>query len=1429
MTKRILIIQENGRHARNRQFRECFALQRAFSHLGVLADVWGLGHDNFSQPFESILSQYDAILSLENYDSGWHPDLSIINVPKAFWCIDAHMGIDRYLDFVRCHRFDVVFNSTEHFVDRFTGLAGKSLWLPNAYDSFLIDKMFNVSKTVLLGFCGNVANRREWIEYLKRRWNLHHDEMVIGPDMVRAINSYRIHWNLNVSIDINYRTFETLGCGTFLLTNYTPGIEKLFTPGVHLVTYQNRDDLDQKLSFYLAHPEECDSIAQQGYNHVRQHHTYCHRAKQILDVLGLVAANTSRSDRNKIESAQVSVTTGDQPDLLQPAYIDKDMTEFEGKIAVSWPVTASIGSRGGILHDKKIKTEEIINKKYLFVSGATKSGTTLLASCLSLSDKISFLTNEHGKLEEGQWVQDVYEWGNGNQGLTERYHMTEDHPLATEESRIKLFNCWSKYWDLAKSILGEKSPHNIIKTRFLQKLFPSSKFIILVRNGIVQSTGEALQERRSPLVCCQEWVNAYKILEGDLPYLNEYLIVRYEDLTNDTEKTFDKIFKFIGITKIDVKDKYFYVHAFRNGIKRPDYNKIRDMNLPHIKNFIDKFDLKTQMQMMQICEPIMKKFGYSTDLSKYKEYLQTPKHHILYINCGEQDSNEKPLDFGKTKRSAFVTSSAPIQQDKPSQAVAPLEGCHARKKVGQCSPHLATDRKLPHSLPIAIVTETLNCISGGIRCIVEVLNRLTARGYQTACYVTLPDLRCEWLTTHFPVLPASELHRFRGILISPYSPTAELVARSNAVAKFYWVHSYEPKFPEITGRPDSWRVMSENSYRLPELQYFATSSYVKMILELIYRREVLSPLVPGGVDTDLFRPGLKENSPLRVMFLSRGSLFRGTHDIVKALQIVHRQGVDLDVCVMGYAIDMDSLPHRLVPPLPQPEFAKLLGSADIFIHASHFEGLPLPPLEAMAAKCAVIATYIGASDYLLDGYNALVVPPKRPDKIADALLRLVVESDLRTRIAEGGYQTATSGYTWEHTIDRLEEVLAEGLARIGYQSMMTSVKSSLPAPAESPSSAPMEGSPSVASVKMCRLEAGKQQPLVSAIVSTYNSERFIHGCLEDLEAQTIADKLEIIVVNSGSEQNEEAIVKEFQKKYSNIKYIKTEQRETVYAAWNRGIKAASGKYITNANTDDRHRKDAFEVMVNTLEAHPEISLVYADVIITETENEIFEKCTPVGFYRWHDWDRNVFLEKGCFMGPQPMWRRSLHDEYGYFDDSFVTSGDYEFWLRISQTNNFLHIPIFLGLYLNSPNGIENSNRKRQTIENAQILSMYRQSSANNDIIRRFYSDDKTDLIRVHNRKGEELFNAGNIEGAKRIFEQILSRDSTLVEPLNNLGVIAFQQGEIDQALSYLTRALKIDPNYFEAIENLGKCLEAKKDYPSAIKWFRQAQELNPDD
>lgn len=241
---------------------------------------------------------------------------------------------------------------------------------------------------------------------------------------------------------------------------------------------------------------------------------------------------------------------------------------------------------------------------------------------------------------------------------------------------------------------------------------------------------------------------------------------------------------------------------------------------------------------------------------------------------------------------------------------------------------------------------------------------------------------------------------------------------------------------------------------------------------------------------------------------------------------------------------------------------------------------------------------------------------------------------------------------------------------------------------------------------------------VSAIVSVYNAERYLKGCLEDLLSQSIANQMEIIVVDSGSEQNEGPIVRHFQDKYNNIKYIRTAKRETVYEAWNRGIQLARGRYITNANADDRHRNDALEILSATLDQRPDIALVYADILVTETENETFEQCTPTSRFCWLDWDRHKLLEGKCFMGPQPMWRRSLHGEYGFFRSDFITSGDYEFWLRISQTYDFLHLPVILGLYLKSSASIEHSNGEARIRENAKILKAYRGAAESGTVLNR---------------------------------------------------------------------------------------------------------------
>ena len=215
-------------------------------------------------------------------------------------------------------------------------------------------------------------------------------------------------------------------------------------------------------------------------------------------------------------------------------------------------------------------------------------------------------------------------------------------------------------------------------------------------------------------------------------------------------------------------------------------------------------------------------------------------------------------------------------------------------------------------------------------------------------------------------------------------------------------------------------------------------------------------------------------------------------------------------------------------------------------------------------------------------------------------------------------------------------------------------------------------------------------PLVSVLVSTYNAERFLPGCLRDIEQQTIADRIEIVVIDSGSSEDEAAIAASFAKQFGNVIYERTDERETIYAAWNRGLARARGTYVTNANTDDRSRRDAYEILSSRLEEHPDVALVYADSAITELPDEPFESASVVGVFRWPEFSIDALFGEAC-VGPHPMWRRSLHERYGLFDDEFEVAGDYEWWLRIAQRETLLHLPEVLGLYYMSEDTLGRRN------------------------------------------------------------------------------------------------------------------------------------------
>ncbi|MCM0081182.1 glycosyltransferase [Geomonas sp. Red32] len=219
---------------------------------------------------------------------------------------------------------------------------------------------------------------------------------------------------------------------------------------------------------------------------------------------------------------------------------------------------------------------------------------------------------------------------------------------------------------------------------------------------------------------------------------------------------------------------------------------------------------------------------------------------------------------------------------------------------------------------------------------------------------------------------------------------------------------------------------------------------------------------------------------------------------------------------------------------------------------------------------------------------------------------------------------------------------------------------------------------------------GPASYLVSAIVSTYNAEKFFRGCLEDLFRQTLyrQGQLEIIIIDSGSQQNEGEIARELMASHPHIVYRRTE-RETLYAAWNRGIALAHGRFLTHANTDDRHRADCFEMMAQELERSGK-GLAYVDALMTCGANETFEENSATKKWLLPDFDLRQALFD-CPFGCQVMWRADAHGEIGTFDQNFKRAGDYEFFFRLALRKGALHIPEIAVLYHESIDNLSYQN------------------------------------------------------------------------------------------------------------------------------------------
>lgn len=133
--------------------------------------------------------------------------------------------------------------------------------------------------------------------------------------------------------------------------------------------------------------------------------------------------------------------------------------------------------------------------------------------------------------------------------------------------------------------------------------------------------------------------------------------------------------------------------------------------------------------------------------------------------------------------------------------------------------------------------------------------------------------------------------------------------------------------------------------------------------------------------------------------------------------------------------------------------------------------------------------------------------------------------------------------------------------------------------------------------------------LISVIVPVYNAERWINKCLDSLLAQTIINKIEIIVVDDGSTDESHNIIDEYENKYEMIKCIHI-VNGGVSNARNVGLDNSKGNYITFVDADDYLDCDFIENMYN---AADDTCDIVGSGFIAEYENNSVKKCVSTEY------------------------------------------------------------------------------------------------------------------------------------------------------------------------------------------------------------------------
>jgi glycosyltransferase involved in cell wall biosynthesis len=302
-------------------------------------------------------------------------------------------------------------------------------------------------------------------------------------------------------------------------------------------------------------------------------------------------------------------------------------------------------------------------------------------------------------------------------------------------------------------------------------------------------------------------------------------------------------------------------------------------------------------------------------------------------------------------------------------------------------------------------------------------------------------------------------------------------------------------------------------------------------------------------------------------------------------------------------------------------------------------------------------------------------------------------------------------------------------------------------------------------------------PKVTVVVPVYNVCRYIESALTSLQQQSF-EEFEAIVVNDGSTDNTAERVQAFCQRDPRFHLI-TKSNGGLSSARNCGIRYAQTEYIALLDGDDRYEPDKLANHIHHLDRDPHVGVVYSASKVIRDDGKLtwmYLSGKPV----FADPLLSLLCKNFVGHGSNAIFRRSLVDEVGEFDETLRSSEDIDFWLRIAATArwSFYREPRALCCYRVRPSGLSFNVQQMQRSQERVIQAAYQRSPE------RIEPYLPTAYAHMYRFLARLSITAGHIEQARQFIQQAWSSDRSIFyrDPRSLLTLIAIQFAPLTQQL-----------------------------------------------